>query len=75
MTYLYVQCVLRKGSVTQTAWIPLEFGILYKYVKPKNDKVWEDGWQVIEVGKVRIDQDTLVDRSQDYKRTRKASDI
>lgn len=66
---------MRRGDLIHIAWIPLEFAVLNKYIKLQIDKQWEDGWQVIAVGKVKLEQETLLERSQDYKRTRKASDI
>lgn len=45
----YTQCTLTKvskdGVRTQTAWLPAQFA-KSKYVKIKENGVWEDGWKV-----------------------------
>jgi len=69
------QCIFVKdkenGQSYQTAWIPAKFSILGKVVKLKE----EDGWKIIAVGYCLQMSDYVDDRGQDYKRTRKASDI
>jgi len=69
MTY-YRQCILIKDRTTQTAWIPEKYAKRGKYIKIKED----DGWLVVTVGE-RAAEEQVFERSQDYKRTRKASDI
>ena len=65
------QCTLRKGSTEQTSWIPSKFAIIGKFVKLNGD----NGWEITAVGMENRSSDYVDDRSQDYKRTRKASDI
>ena len=71
MSYQMKQCILRKGVKEQTAWIPVKFAIVGKILKLEDD----DGWKVISTGLVSYQSTYVIDRSQDYKRTRKASDI
>jgi hypothetical protein len=73
----YNQCRLQKGNVIQTSWLPREFAVAGRYVKLKEEGgLWDDGWQVTDAYLKSIrTQEEVVDRSQDYKRTRKASDI
>jgi len=77
---IMVQCELEKktetGSVTKTVtWIPECYAKVGRYIKLKdNEGLWEDGWRVVCTGSKMI-ASTLTERSQDFKRTRKASDI
>ena len=74
------QCLLNKneldGSVIQTtAYLPESFAKVGKWViLQQNDGHWDTGWRIIEVYD-RMESDYLMERSSDYKRTRKASDI
>lgn len=81
----YRQCVLNKpfklkdGSVgveTITSWIPEQFAVKGNYIKvlDKQSFQWQDGWIVIEVG-LRAPEEEVLERNQDYKHQRKASDI
>ena len=68
-------CLLQRGEVKTTAWIPEQFAKVGKYVSLNQfDDDWEDGWKVIEVG-TRLETKYMLERSQDWKNTRKASDI
>jgi hypothetical protein len=72
----YRQCQLIKksikyGHVLTCSWIPEKFAKRGKIVKLKDD----DGWEVTIVGSISLDEEDAKDRSQDYKKTRKASDI
>jgi len=66
----YCQCQLKKGNVKTTSWLPEEYSKTGKFLMLKHD----DGWEVISVGQP-VDYREVNDRSQDYKRTRIASDI
>jgi len=66
----YCQCKLRKGSNVTTSWLPEEFAKKGKILMLEHD----DGWEVIEAG-MSMDYKEVNDRSQDYKKQRKASDI
>ena len=79
----YRQCCMEKpagGSkggnyAFQISWIPEKFAVEGKFLELKNDSgEWSDGWQVVQVGARKSDKEAN-DRSQDYKRTRRASDI
>jgi len=67
---LYQQCELQRGSYRKMAWIPKKFAVRKKVLKIKG----EDGW-VVQATHSVMEQTELLERSQDYKRTRKASDI
>lgn len=67
----FKQCVLRKNNVVEVAWIPEHFAHKGHILMIKED----DGWEVEFVGKYRMLDEDVSERSQDYKRTRKASDI
>lgn len=61
--------------IINTAFIPSEFAKVGKIVKIKKGEKWDDGWKVTDVYETEFDEDYVNERSQDYKRTRKASDI
>ena len=67
----YVQCNLQKGFEEITSWIPKKFAKKGRYLKIKDN----DGWLVKSVGAVEMEEESVRDRSQDYKKTRIASDI
>lgn len=71
----FKQCVLKKGNVQTTSWIPDKYAKQGKYVKLKENGKWDDGWKVMEVGEMAKEEEDVINRSQDYKKTRKASDI
>ena len=70
----FFQCWLRRGNARQMAWMPQKFAVTGGYVRLKNDGVWENGWQIVGVGG-RLTEEHLLERNQDYKQTRKASDV
>ncbi len=71
----YRQCLLQKSNLFKTTWIPEKYAKLNKYLELQEDNSWDNGWQVIAISKVRLDEKNLIERSQDYKKTREASDI
>ncbi len=68
---MFRQCVLQKKAIVQVAWIPEQFAKEGLFLEIKED----DGWEVIFVGTIRLDDAYVSERSQDYKHQRKASDI
>ena len=66
----HTQCYLKKGTRRAVVWIPEKFAVVGKIVK----LIEEDGWEVFEVYNTRSSKE-VNERSQDYKKTRKASDI
>jgi len=79
MTTYHRQCKLRRQEGDRIAftvsWIPEEHAVVGNTVGLRNEKKeWEEGWRVITVSS-RVESQYLNERSQDYKRTRKASDI
>ena len=72
--HYYHQCWLIRGSAKQMAWIPAKFAVAGRYLKLTQDGETEDGWRVAGVG-ARMAEEVVRERSQDYKHTRRASDI
>lgn len=72
---LMKQCLLQRGVTTQTAWIPSRFATVGKTVTitPRGEPGLN--WVVAEVYPREATWDFVSDRSQDYKKTRAASDI
>ena len=58
----------------QISWIPEKFAIKGKHLELLENDVWENGWQVVGVGGRKKSKDVNFE-SQNYKRTRRASDI
>ncbi len=73
-THFYRQCWLMRGSARQMAWIPEKFAVTGRFLRLTNGEASEDGWQVTGVG-AQMAEETVRERSQDYKHTRRASDI
>lgn len=61
--------------IISTSYIPSEFAKVGKIIKVKRFDKWDDGWKVTSASSIELDEDYVNERSQDYKRTRKASDI
>lgn len=68
------QCKMSKWGQHYTAWIPTKFAKVGGYVKLKLDGTWDDGWMVEEVF-TTLPAKYVAERANDYKSTRKASDI
>lgn len=62
-------------SIMSTVFIPSNLAKEGKIVKIKKESEWDDGWKVAAVYEREVDEEYVLERSQDYKRTRKASDI
>ena len=81
MKVFYKQCMMERkiGDKTEktTSWIPEKFAVKGKVIKLENRETGEqtDGWEVTMVGYRRKESKEVIERSQDYKKTRKASDI
>lgn len=71
----YVQCTLNKKHVWQIAYIPKEYAELNRVVDLKEGDDWSRGWLVKFVSSAAMSHDDMLERSQDYKNARKASDI
>jgi len=65
------QCLLNRNGLRTVSWIPEKFAIVGKFLKLKE----ENGWQVEEVYDPAMAYEDVNERSQDYKKTRIASDI
>lgn len=70
----YVQCILKKDTKLQTRWIPERYAVMGKYLKLQENGIWENAWQVISIG-VKVSKNSLDILSQEYKKTRTASNI
>lgn len=84
MSVLYHQCRLtkmtEKGQEVQISWLPKEFSVEGRIVdltehKNTGAKYRDKGWLVSEVYPSTRTHEQILERSQDFKRTRKASDI
>jgi hypothetical protein len=81
----YIQCDLRKTIsfkydshvAHKTAWLPEKYAKVGTCVKFKrSDGSWDMGWRVNETyTAVALDERIIEERSQDYKKQRKASDV
>ena len=73
----YKQCMMKRKNETTTSWIPEKFAIKDKIIKLENRETgkWTDGWRIVIIGLKRRESKEVVERSQDHKKTRKASDI
>ena len=76
--YWMRQCTLQRelGCIIleTTSWIPEEFAHIDNYVKLKDGDDWVDGWKVVLIGN-RKQAVEVHERSRDYTKQRKASDI
>ena len=73
-THSYRQCRLARGNTRQMAWIPEKFAVAGRFLRLTDEGKTEDGWQVTGVG-AAMTEENVRERSQDYKHTRRASDI
>jgi|SoiMetStandDraft_5_1073268.scaffolds.fasta_scaffold387745_2 hypothetical protein len=75
MVPMSVQCHLRRGKERMTSWIPKRYAIVGRYIKLKSeDGSWEDGWKVHQTY-AELPTKIVLERGQDYRNTRKASDV
>ena len=83
MKTTHCQCVLEKticchavgGKTRQTAWLPKRYAVEGGILELRDsDGEWTDGWEVVSVG-VTQETEEVLERSADYRKTRKASDI
>ena len=72
----YKQCILRRFNVVEFAWIPRQFASGGKHVDilDRNSGEWST-WQVDKVYSTVLSHEELQAKSQQYKDTRKTSDI
>ncbi len=78
--YVMKQCILIKGKdgdLSQTAWIPSTLAKVNNQLLLKKDGEWilSELWTVSKVYSRVMNYSYLKDRENDYKNTRKASDI
>lgn len=67
------QCTLKSGNTETTAWLDVSRVKVGSIVTLKNYGTRR--WRVDSISDIRLSADYVNDRSQDYKRTRKASDV
>jgi hypothetical protein len=77
----FKQCILERqvgdSNEITTSWLPEKFAVCDKMVSLKNrsDESWSDGWIVFSVGSEIREKEEVLERSRDYTRQRKCSDI
>lgn len=71
---IMVQCLLGKSARFQVAWIREKAAVIGNIVELIDDARRSPGWRVISAGN-RLPEAYLRERSRDYLRTRRASDI
>ena len=71
---IMVQCLLGKNSRYQVAWIREKVASVGNVIELVENDNRDPGWRVISAGN-RMREDYLRERSRDYLRTRRASDI
>ena len=72
----HMHCVLKRvDGATQVSWIPSEFAQEGRYLKLKENGVWENGWQVVEAYPGVMDSIVIQARERDFKSHRKATDV
>ena len=65
----------KEGYTVYNCWIPEKHAVPLKVLRIKQDDgTWEDGWTVMQVY-TTLPTAVVEERGQDYKNTRKASDI
>ena len=70
----FAQCKLRKGDRILVSILPEKFAVKGKFLKLKDNEIWEDGWEVLEVWAFLRKEEVLL-KSRDYLHQRDASDI
>ena len=71
---IMVQCLLGKNSRYQVAWIREKVAYIGNVIELVEGDSRDPGWRVISAGN-RLRADYLRERSRDYLRTRRASDV
>lgn len=77
----FYQCTMEReeevGKAVTTSWLPEKFARIGQVVKLQNraTKEWSDGWIIKCVSSLSREKSEVIERSQDHKRQRKASDI
>lgn len=71
----YNQCTFVKNlgfgkKLTYVAYIPTTYAKLYNIVKLKRNDVWEDGWEIWQVGP-KVDEKALPDAHAEVKAHRR----
>jgi hypothetical protein len=67
----YRQCVLKKESTVDIAWIPEQFARIDKILRIGT----EDGWVVVGVGFMRQPEDMMLEHEREYLKHRSVTDI
>lgn len=72
---MYTQCSLRNKNAIEMAWIPAKFAKEGNKLKIKNNRIWEEGWEVMRVYKSMPKKWIEEVESRQYKEMRKVTDI
>lgn len=67
----YKQCRLQNGNRTLVSWIPSKFAKIGRLLELKG----EDGWEVLAVGSVEMNQGQVTKMRNAHKNHRKATDV
>lgn len=71
-----MQVELKRGNTHQISWIPHTEAFLGRIVDLKEGNTWDLGWKVVNIYPgATFEYEYIAERSRDYTRTRKASDI
>ena len=70
-SYRMKQCSLSRGALKTVRWIPEKFAVKGKTIHIKGN----GQWKVDSVGDMAVSSEYILERSQDYKHQRQASDI
>ena len=78
-TETMTQCQLRRDNQQQMLWIPTKFATEGRRVGLREKTIqggayWDEGWVVDKIF-TTMPSSYVLERSQDYKKTREASDI
>jgi len=78
-TETMTQCQLRRDNQQQMLWIPTKFAIEGRHIGLREKTIqggayWDEGWTVKKTF-TTMPSSYVLERSQDYKKTREASDI
>lgn len=68
------QCELKKQRKKTISWIPEKYAKIGKFLKLKNDDVWEDGWVVNAVYN-RKSETSVIRDSELFKKMKMVTDI
>ncbi len=63
----YRQCELNKETTSEVVWIPEVHARKGKILKVRENNLWDDGWKVVKVGEIRLEEKYLPDSHKEIK--------